>query len=170
MNTFTYEGLETTRMTLTQGQSTLIDDADVDLVSQHRWYAAKTRRGWRVTTNTKNSEGKQRNLLLHRFLMEPEKGLVVDHLNHDALDNRRSNMRVCTYSQNAMNQRSARKSSSKYLGVSWDKGAKKWKASILIQGKKKNLGRFKEEDDAARAFDTAARLHFGEYANPNFAD
>ena len=94
----------------------------------------------------------------------------VDHKNGIRDDNRWANLRPATTSQNQMNRRSLKGSSSRYLGVSWHKLRGKWHANIHVDGKKKHLGSFSDEDDAARAYDTAARKHFGEYANLNFGE
>ena len=94
----------------------------------------------------------------------------IDHISGDRADNRMTNLREATRAQNSQNIKSARGSSSRFLGVSWDKASEKWRAHIRIDGKTKNLGRFDDEMEAARAYDNAARAAFGEYANPNFED
>lgn len=104
---------------------------------------------------------------MHRIIVDAPAGMVVDHINHDALDNRRANLRVCTQSQNLGNQ--IRKlGSSKYKGVSWHKAAQKWHARIQKNDAHVSLGLFDSETDAARAYDSAAREHFGEFALCNF--
>lgn len=83
------------RMLLTQGQYALIDEADLPLVSTRKWYASKTKWGnFYAVTN---------GVLLHRFLMNPPDGFEVDHINHDTLDNRRSNLRCVTHKENMRN-------------------------------------------------------------------
>ena len=104
---------------------------------------------------------------MHRLIMQAIDGQYVDHINGDGLDNRRENLRICTHAQNMQNQMPVRLGTSKYKGVSWDKVAKKWAAHINLDGKPKKLGRFVAEEDAAKAYDSAAIEHYGEYARPN---
>jgi len=89
---------------------------------------------------------------------------VIDHINGDPKDNRRSNLRVCTQQQNIWNSRSKANTSSKYKGVGWNKQGKKWEAFINIDGKKKNLGLYKSEKTAANVYKYWANKTMGEYA------
>ena len=93
--------------------------------------------------------------------------MVVDHINSDSLDNRRSNLRVCTVSQNNMNSAIGRNNKSGYKGVSWDKTNKKWRAGIKAKGKSVSLGSFNSKKDAARAYNEAAKKAYGEFAKLN---
>lgn len=93
--------------------------------------------------------------------------IEVDHKNHDPSDNRLTNLRACSHIQNLSNQSSTKGSSSKYLGVSWDKSRDKWAASISPKGKTIHLGRHATEMGAALAYDAAAKRYFGDFANPN---
>jgi len=92
----------------------------------------------------------------------------LDHINHIKDDNRIENLRDVTNSQNHMNRSIQTGRTSQYKGVSWHKRDQKWMAQIKINGKKKYLGYFTIEEDAAKAYDKAALEHFGEYANLNF--
>lgn len=103
---------------------------------------------------------------LHRALMGDPEGLVVDHINGNKLDNRRYNLRVCSTKENIRNS-AAQSGSSSYKGVHWDKSKSKWTATIKVDRQSKFLGRFDSEEDAARAYDTAAKEYFGEYARLN---
>lgn len=123
----------------------------------------------------KNSDDKYAYILrngyfisLHRFLMglKSTDKRVVDHINHDTLENRYCNLRLCTRSQNQQNRRKRRGQilTSAYKGVRWHKKTSKWEAQICIQGKNKYLGLFAEEKDAALAYNEAASKCFGEFA------
>ena len=100
---------------------TLIDLDDVDKVKEHKWYL-KDNYVW---------NGKER-LFLHRFIMNPSNDMVVDHINHNPLDNRKENLRICTQQQNLFNQNSLRNNTSGFTGICWLKSRKKW----LVQIKK----------------------------------
>jgi hypothetical protein len=95
---------------------------------------------------------------------------LVDHIDRNPLNNTRANLRFCTHSENQRNKASKPLSTSKYLGVHWHKKDCKWQATIRVEGKKVYLGSFKSEEDAARAYDAAAREHHGQFANPNFKE
>ncbi|HXP51308.1 MAG TPA: HNH endonuclease [Bacteroidia bacterium] len=91
----------------------------------------------------------------------------VDHRDRDSINDRIENLRAATRSQNQMNRRSNIDSTSKYLGVSWNKRMKKWVVSIKVNKKGKYLGCFIDEEKAALAYNEAASMHFGEFANLN---
>ena len=108
---------------------------------------------------------------MHRQLMNPPKGMVVDHVSGNRIDNTRSNLHVCTPAENCRNRPKRRGSSSQYLGVYRVKQMDKWMALICLGGKhNRTLGYFDDEIDAARAYDRAAVAHFGEAAKLNFPD
>jgi hypothetical protein len=102
---------------------------------------------------------------MHRQILGCDKD--VDHINHQTLDNRRLNLRPATKSQNAANQ-AKRKGSSKYKGVSWYKNYRKWVAQIGAQNQRIRLGYFVSEEDAGRAYDSAAIALHGKFAHLNF--
>ncbi len=93
-----------------------------------------------------------------------------DHENHDGIDNEEENLRPVTHAQNAQNRNKQIDTTSKYKGVSWYKRDEKWRAQIRVDGKEIHLGLFDCEIMAARAYDTAAKLYFGEFACLNFPE
>lgn len=156
---------------LTQNKFALVDDADYDWLNQWKWFAHKHHSGnFYAVRNYSIGNNKQTTIKMHRQILGLEKGdkRQGDHRNHFTLDNQRDNLRICTHSQNQMNQKSNRNSTSKYKGVSWDKLNKKWTAHIQINGQQKNLGYFHNEIFAAGVYDKAATREFGEYAYLNF--
>lgn len=160
------------KIKLTQGQVALVDDADFDWLNQWNWcahYAPHTNSFYAVRESRKK-EGKIRAIWMSREILKLKQGDKgqADHINHDTLDNRRCNLRVCTSRQNNMNRKADRNSSSCFKGVSWRKYHKKWGVEIALKGKNKHIGYFSVEEDAARAYDEAAKIHFGEFAHLNF--
>jgi hypothetical protein len=104
---------------------------------------------------------------VHRWIMNAPTGLVVDHINNDRADNRKSNLRLVSKKQNSQNRRGQRNTSSAYKGVSRNKHGN-WQAQIKINGKSKHLGSFINEKCAAKAYDKAAKEAYGEFAFQNF--
>lgn len=106
----------------------------------------------------------KRDYYLHREIMQAPDGLTVDHISGDRLDNRRSNLRVCTTQQNTWNRRKkASPSTSVYVGVSFDRHKGKWKAAIREDGRGVTLGYFDSEEEAAAAYQTAALRVRGQF-------
>ena len=159
---------DTRTITLSQGKVAIVDASDFDWLSQWKWIADRRPHGFYVSRKEVGAGPNSRNIYMHRFIMLEPKGMMVDHVNHDPLDNRRANLRICTRTENLRNRTSLVGSSSKYLGVSWQAQSRKWQAHIRWNGKSRYLGLYANEDDAARAYDAAAREHFGEFANPHF--
>jgi AP2 domain len=158
---------------LTKNQFALVDDADYERVSQFKWYALETPCGAFYACRTKRlPNGGKTSQLMHRFILglhsSRRKG---DHKDGDGLNNQRNNLRRCSSSQNSRNCRKQRTGrSSRYKGVRWHKRDKVWTAQIQIHvsGESKFLGHFEVEEDAARAYDAAARKYFGRFARLNF--
>ncbi len=104
---------------------------------------------------------------MHRVIMNPPDDMVVDHIDSNGLNNRRTNLRVCTLLQNSYNRKTI-KASSQYKGVRWNKRKKRWVSSISPNGKFILIGYFKDELTAAKAYDEKAKEFFGEFAYLNF--
>jgi hypothetical protein len=151
---------------LTQGQVALIDDEDFELVSPYKWHAYWNpgTRSFYASTTIRKPDGKRTPLLMHRLIMNAQKGEHVDHIYHQTLDNRKSELRVCTPAQNGWNRGLQANNTSGYKGVNWDKQSRKWKAQIRHNGKIINLGRYATPELANEArCRGAAELH-GEFA------
>jgi len=160
---------------LTQGQLALVDDDDYQWLNQWKWHAHKDKSGnFYASRSSTKIDGKQHTIFMHRQILGLEFGdsRQVDHANHSTLDNRRSNIRLATSTQNNQN-RIPFKSTSRFKGVSrhfiHSKGKiyKYWQAHIKYKGKQIFLGHFKNEYEAAQVYNVAARKYFGEYAYQN---
>ncbi len=152
------------RIELTWGKVAIVDAEDFERLSSYKWCAVKGRRNWYAKTLRQNGMP----LAMHRLITNAPKHLVVDHINHNGLDNRKENLRLCTRRQNNHNQRPRVGKTSRYKGVYWKKSAKKFVAHIHTKAKKIWLGYFTDEIEAAKAYDKKARELFGEFAYLNF--
>lgn len=142
---------------LTQDKVALVDDQD-SWLDQYEWYAFgdnNKRERWCAVR-------KHDRALMHRLILNAPEGLVVDHINRNALDNRRNNLRLCTRSQNCMNSM-PHGGMSQYKGVTWNKSSQRWQAAC--QGK--YIGMYDYEELAAQAYNVKAKELFGEFARLN---
>ncbi len=150
---------------LTQGHVAIVDNEDYEELMQYRWHIDAHPQGPRVMRTTPvDIHGKQGGVLMHRQIMDAPLGMDVDHHNHDQLDNRRANLRVCTRSQNMANMRKRPGCSSRFKGVYLEKRTGRWVARIRVNLQMIALGTFEQETRAARAYNVAAIEHFGEFA------
>lgn len=150
-------------ISLTQGKVAIVDDKDFEWLNQFKWYAMRSTNNWYASRVVKRF-GNQRSILMHREITRAPVGMDVDHINHDGLDNQRSNLRVCTRSENLANQSAKPNNTSGRKGVSWDARTKKWIAFISQNNKTRNLGRFGTIEEAHVAYSQEARNIFGEFA------
>ncbi len=140
----------------------LVDDEDYERVAARRWYLHEGGYAYTVL----RTPGTRRKVFMHGFVIGHVAGKVIDHRNHDRLDNRRSNLRHATPQQNASNMR--RWGVARYKGTFALRGGARWQARIYVEGSAIHLGTYRVQEDAARAYDAAARQHFGEFACVNF--
>ncbi len=106
---------------------------------------------------------------MHRIIMNPPDGKQVDHINGDGLDNRVENLRIATSSENNYNTGKQSNNTSGYKGVSWHKTRKTWQVLIGVGGRLIRIpGVFNSAEDAARAYDEAAKKYHGVFARLNF--
>lgn len=154
-------------MPLTQGKVALVDDEDYKWLSVFKWYPITNKAGntyaW---TGVKQLDGKWKTKRMHRMILEAPDGVQVDHVNHEGLDNRRANIRLCTASQNLCNRRKIKDTTSIYKGVYWCPRNKKWRAQIYRHGTV-HLGMFTHQEDAAEAYNKAALSYYGAFAHLN---
>ncbi len=144
---------------LTRGLQAIVDAEDYEWLSQYKWHANPSKRNG--TIYAARSVGHS-SVLMHRMIMRPPKGKVVDHINGNGLDNRRCNLRICNRQENARNRRKHVGGKSRFIGV-YPRG-KKWGAFVGHQ----HVGVFEDEVEAAKARDRRALAMYGEHAWLNF--
>ncbi len=155
---------------LTQGQHALVDDSDYDALIAHNWYAVKVKKtgNYYAARMSTDSNGKRIVIRMH-FAIMGQKG--IDHRDSNGLNNQRYNLRPASQESNNRNAaKSKRNLTSKYKGVSVRKEYKTiaYRAQITVNYQKIPIGTFAVEVDAAKAYDSEAIKHFGEYAKLNF--
>jgi hypothetical protein len=146
------------------GKYAEVDDQDCERVNQYRWYLGVN--GYVHSLKKQDNKIVHRQYL-HRFIMEPSKAQFVDHINHNPLDNKRSNLRVCSMRQNNTNVR-AKNKHGRFKGVE-PKGSR-WHARITINRKTVHLGTYDTPKEAALAYNRAASKANGKFACLNVID
>jgi hypothetical protein len=151
---------------LTQKQVTQVDDEDYEYLSQFKWCAIWCIDAFYAGRSAPRLFGHGR-IWMHRVIMNTPDGVETDHKDGNALNNQRSNLRICTHSQNCHNRKKRADNTSGYKGVFTTKG-KKWRAQIRVNGKSIHIDVFSTREEAAHAYDEAAKKYHGEFADLNF--
>ena len=142
------------------GQSFMFDYEDLEFIRSKRWHFNSNGHVFTIENGKSYS--------LAACLMKGGDGLLVDHRNGDSTDNRRSNLRLATLSENNRNMGLSSRNTSGFKGVSYYASRNKYRAYIKLNGNRKHLGYFETAEDAAEAYDEAARKLHGEFACVNF--
>lgn len=161
-------GLLVCTIPLTQKKVALVDPQDYERVSRYKWCLSRV--GKQLYAYRKHHG---RTIRMHQFIMNPPKGMVVDHVNGNGLDNRRENLRICTKLENAWNKRRRKPEGAKseFIGVyPCRRPPGKWCIKVQCDGEVTNLSPFDTAEEAARARDRKALELHGEYAQLNFPD
>jgi len=156
------------RIYLSEDAWTILDWQDYYRFAGFKWEINGGHNKFYAVRNVIVDSSRTTTVCLHRLIMNAPKGLVVDHINGDSLDNRRANLRLATHSQNQCNKRKRKNTSSQFIGVFFNKKRRSWWSQIRVNGKSLWLGCFDSEIDAAKAYDAAAKKYHGEFARLNF--
>ena len=140
----------------------IIDLDDVDKVKEYKWHVNKSRGKYEYVISSKN------NTKLHRLIVNAPKGMVIDHINHNCLDNRKENLRLCTNQQNICNCEVAKNNKSGHKGVYWCNSRNKWQAQVTINNKTVYVGRYNTLEEAVEARRNAAKKYYGEYSYEDY--
>ncbi len=154
---------------LTQGKKAIVDAEDLAELSQYNWQFHK--KGYAYTTIYLGKIGDKyrgTTIKMHRLLTSCPVDKQVDHKNGNGLDNRKSNLRICTATQNSYNRKVHKNNKSGYKGVGTQKND--YYVEIGFKGKRIYLGRYKDPVEAAKVYDKAAKKYHGEFARLNFKE
>jgi hypothetical protein len=158
---------------LSKGLVAIVSPEDYDRLSKYKWYANKCGRTFYAQRNARSDTGRwgKYNVSMHREIMGVQNDMLVDHQNHNGLDNRCSNLRIATIAENGFNrQKTYALCTSRFKGVSWDKKQAVWRVQGRLNGKQTIIGCFDNELDAAMAYDEWAKKAFGQFAALNFPE
>ncbi len=148
---------------LTKGYETTVDDDWYEILSSYQWVAIMGRHGQSPYVRSRG----RKYVIMHRLIMDAPIDSQVDHINGNTLDNRKSNLRICTPSQNCMNRNKKKNSHSSYKGVHQRCDNGRWRAHIAFNKKRTWIGHFNSEIEAAIAYNEAAKKYHGEFAKLN---
>jgi hypothetical protein len=149
---------------LTQGKRAWVSGSDFEYLNQWKWLAKKDKRGNWYACRVENGHLIQ----MHRLIMGAPDGTKVDHQNGNGLHNWRGNLRVCTNAENSRNRQKNKNNTSGYKGVVPDRG--KFRARIKVNYRLLNIGTYNTPEEAAHAYDRAAKEHHGKFARLNFPE
>ncbi len=159
---------DTRLIPLTQGQFAIVDAADYDWLSQWKWFASwcSSTKSFYAARNSSPVKGKHHWTPMHRLILGLERGnkMQGDHISRDTLDNRRSNLRVATISQNQMNRPRQRNNTTGFKGVSFHKHSGKYQAHIRLNHKLIYLGLFPNAELSHEAYKVATVKYHGEFS------
>lgn len=152
----------TKAIALTKGHFTLVDEQDFSELSKYNWFARVYKNG-KVYACRKIQVPKETTINIHRQILNAPYDREVDHINGNALDNRRCNIRLVTRSQNNMNKELQSNNTSGYRGVYWNTRRRRWVAAIQVNGKSKYLGAYSNPYTAHQAYLEGSKLYHGDY-------
>jgi hypothetical protein len=156
----TFSGGYMKEILLTQGKVAIVDDEDYEYLSQWSWCYSGG-----YANRYFHRKMKSKSISMHRMIMNTPDNMDTDHINHNTLDNRRCNLRICDKFQNNQNRSISKNNTSGRKGVAWYKRYGKWRVQIQFNNKKIHVGYYDDIDDASKAYNKKAKELFGEFAN-----
>jgi hypothetical protein len=152
------------KIPLSRGLFAIVDDEDYERITsvKRKWHAVKSRNTFYAQRNKNSSDDKL--YIMHRAIINPPDDMIVDHINGNGLDNRKSNLRIASKEQNALNRGNNKNNTSGRKGVEFDNRNNKWRASIRYKNKLIHLGSYSLIEDAIHERERAEKLYFGEFA------
>ncbi|MFA5293550.1 MAG: HNH endonuclease [Phycisphaerae bacterium] len=162
-------GIAFRKIKLTQSKFTIVDPEDFEKLNVHKWHIMGYVNNCYANRVTGRINGIKKAITMHRQIMNPPPGFVIDHKDGIGLNNTKTNLRIVTSAQNTHNSRKLlNNTSSKYKGIFRDKTRNGFRVHIGYNGHRKFLGHFDNEIDAAKAYDKTAMELYGDYAKLNF--
>jgi hypothetical protein len=164
------------KIKLTRGKFAIVDDEDYEELNKYKWIVTDSNRSktfYAARYVGKNENGiyllehRKKVVKMHSILMNTPKGMTVDHINCNGLDNRKKNIRLCSFAENKRNSSLSKNNSSGYKGVSWHNTMRKWRARISFKNNLIVLGYFFNKKEEASTYNEAAKKYHGEFANLN---
>lgn len=150
---------------LTQGKVAKVDDAMYGELSNYKWFAIENRdTGTFYCRRNVVIDGRRSTISMHRHVIGACSGQMVDHINGDGLDNRKSNLRLCSASENNWNSRIRINNKSGLKGVSWCERDRVWIVGLRANGRYVRIGAFNDKEKAGKAYTVAAKKYHGEFA------
>ena len=157
---------------MTQPKYAKVDPGDYERLRKSEWFVKKGRNCFYAFRRLATGKtGNKKLIYMHREIIEVGDEKMVDHINYDGMDNRSCNLRAATHSENMCHRKkSSRATHSKYKGIQWHKDIRKWQVEIRFNKKRMYLGCFRNEIEAAKAYDRGAMKYHGEFACLNFPE
>lgn len=152
----------TRKIALSKGLFATVDASDFLQLSKWKWYANNI--GHKTYACRTVKKGGRQTLYMHKEIIGTPVGLVTDHINGNGLDNRRSNLRVCSRRENLLNRGEQTNNSSGISGVSFEKKSQKWESYLHHYGKKISLGRYSEKEEAVKARTEGIKKWYNDFA------
>lgn len=151
---------------LTKNKETLVDDEDFEMLNKFKWYADKAYGTYYAARYIRSTTSKKgwTSLRMHRAIMGKNKGKEIDHIDGDGLNNKKSNLRVCSHAENMKNRGKQKDNSTGFKGVWYNKRNNKYIAEITVNGKKTWLGQKTTAEEAYKLYAIGCIKYHKEYA------